>query len=85
MREINVNEINNIRKFLCEIIKVAVEDAMNNANFKSHYKQREIDCNRKSANLWIHGNVESKIKFQEVCDVLSIDTEPIFKLLKNTK
>ena len=82
MREINVNEINNIRDLLCEMIKVAVGDARNNAKFKSHYKQKEIDDNRKSASGWINGEVESKIKFQEICDALAIETEPIFELLK---
>jgi hypothetical protein len=82
MREIDVNEINNIRDLLCEMIKVAVGDARNNAKFKSHYKQKEIDDNRKSASEWLNGKVESKIKFKEICDALAIETEPIFELLK---
>lgn len=80
MREIDL--INNIRDLLCEMIKVAVDDARNKSKFKSHYKQKEIDDNRKSANGWINGEVESNIKFQEICDALAIETEPIFDLLK---
>ena len=82
MREIDVNEINNIRSLLCAMIEVAVGDARNYTKFKSHYKQKEIDDNRKSANGWINDEVESKIKFQEVCDALAIEAEPIFDLIK---
>ena len=81
MREIDVNEINNIRSLLCAMIEVAVIDARNNAKVKSFYKQKEIDDNRKSANGWINGEVESNIKFQEICDALAIETEPIFDLI----
>jgi hypothetical protein len=82
MREIDVNEINNIRNLLCAMIEIAVVDVRSKAKFKSHYKQKEIDDNRKSANEWMNGEVESKIKFQEICDALAIETEPIFELLK---
>ena len=82
MREIDVTQINNIRNFLCAMIEVAVVDARNNAKVKSFYKQKEIDDNRESAIRWINGEAESKIKFQEVCDALAIETEPIFDLIK---
>ena len=82
MREIDVTQINNIRNFLCAMIEVAVVDARNNAKVKSFYKQKEIDDNRESASRWINGEAESKIKFQEVCDALAIETEPIFDLIK---
>lgn len=85
MCEVDVNEITNIRNLLCAMIEVAVVDARNNTKFKSHYKQKEIDMNRESASGWINGEVESKIKFQEVCDALAIETDPIFDLLKKTK
>lgn len=81
MREIDVNEINNIREFLCAIIQVAIADVRNKTKVKSEYQQSEINENRESAYAWICGNLESKINFQEVCDALGIETDPIFDLL----
>lgn len=85
MREVDVNEVNSLRRFLCEIIKVAVEDAQNYSTFKSDFRQNEVDTDRELANKWINGEIESDLKFCEVCDALGIETDPIFSLLKKPK
>lgn len=82
MREVTANEVKCIRELLCAMIEVAVMDAKNNSVFKSHYKQAEIDQNREYASGWINGKVESKIKFQEVCDALGLESEPISDAIK---
>lgn len=81
MCEIDVNEVYCIRKLLSCIIAVAIEDSRNNSKFKSKYKQDEIDKNRENAIAWLEGCTDSKIKFQEICDALSIDSECVMEFI----
>jgi hypothetical protein len=85
MREVDLNDVYCIRDLLSGMIEVAVMDARNHTKVKSKYKQEEIDKSRESAIAWIENRSDSKINFNQACDVLGIDSDSVRESLKRNE
>ena len=79
---VDVNEILCYRKLLCAIIEQADLDIKSSKNYEDMYKQAEAEFGKESAYCWVFDKHEYGLRFEDICNALGIDPEPILSLYK---
>lgn len=79
---VDVNEILCYRKLLCAIVEQADLDIKSDKRLDDMYKQAEAEFAKQTAFCWVFDKHEYDLPFEDVCNALAIDPEPILALYK---